>query len=332
MPGVSQPPVASLRLAFWNTWLLAPRFWRGGPRVPGLPTWYGPDVTERAPLVAAAVRDRFDVVALSEVWDPVEQAAVAAGWPEARWVEGPGRRFPRVTGSGLGTLLAPSVELVRSARYTYRAAGDPRDADWFSSKGALFTSVSVHPGLPPVEVLSTHLFAGGDLIPAPGAHHEPRHHRVRLDQLDELIGFIERMHDPACVLLVVGDLNVGALDEAGTEPTSRYEDLVERMARAELVDLWAEHGVGPGHTCTFDGPDDLPPDPDEPDQVVDDPAADPRAIAGERIDYLFLHVPEGVEVEVERPRRWAFPRTGVTGGVAGSLSDHLALSTTLHLR
>lgn len=302
MPGVSpNAPVASLRLAFWNTWLLAPRFWRGGPRVPGLPTWYGPDVIRRAPLVADAVRDRFDVVALSEVWDVVEQDAVADAWPEARWVEGPGRRFPGITGSGLGTLLSPSVELVRSARYTYRSNGDPRDSDWFASKGALFTSVEVHPDLPPVEVLSTHLFAGGDLLPAPGAHHEPRHHRVRLDQLDELIGFIERMHDPACVLLVVGDLNVGARDDTVADPTARYRDLEERMARAELVDLWAAHGVGPGHTCTFTSPDDLPPDPDEPDRVLDDSDQDPATAAGERIDYLFLHVPDGVDVEVERP-------------------------------
>lgn len=322
---------AELRIAFWNTWLLAPRLWRGGPRMPGLPTWFGPDVAERAPLVAAAVADRFDVVALSEVWDRSEQEAVAAGWEGARYVAGPGARFPKVTGSGLGMLLAPGVELVRSARYSYRENGDPRDSDWFASKGALFTAIRVDPDLPPLEVLSTHLFAGGDLLPLPGAHHQPRHHEVRLRQLDELVRFIERLHDPASPLLVVGDFNVGAEDLTVPDHTGRYHDLVERMARAELVDLWPLHGVGAGHTCTFDGPDDLPPDPDEPDQVADDPDEDPEAAAGERIDYLWLHAPSDLPVAVERPRRWAFPGRPAQGGRAGSLSDHLALSVTLHL-
>jgi hypothetical protein len=97
--------------------------------------------------------------------------------------------------------------------------------------------------------------------------------------------------------------------------------------------VWAEHGIGAGHTCTFASPDELPPDPGEPDQVADDANSGPRAAVSrsERIDYLWLSVPDGVRVGVDRPRRWAFPGRVGRGGPAGSLSDHLALSVTLRL-
>lgn len=132
----------------------------------------------------------------------------------------------------------------------------------------------------------------------------------------------------------MGDFNVPVHDpEARLDhATERYEELRDQMEAAGFADLWAEHGVGPGHTCTFSVASDLPPDPDEPDAVLDDRDADPVNEAGERIDFLWLSVPTGLTVDVERPRRWSFPGRGVRGGPAGSLSDHLALSATLHLR
>ena len=98
-----------------------------------------------------------------------------------------------------------------------------------------------------------------------------------------------------------------------------------------LVDVWAGHGVGPGSTCTFTSPNELPADPDEPDRVADEPDEVAPFAAGERIDYLWLAQPGSGSVEVDRPRRWAFAGRGVQGGPAGSLSDHLALSVTLRL-
>ncbi len=313
-----------MRVAFWNTWLLAPRLWRRGPRVPGLSGWFAPEVARRAPLVARAVAGRFDVAALSEVFEPSELDAVADAWPEAKLVPGPGPKRPRLQGSGLATLVGPDVQLVRADRHDYRSGGDLRDSDTFATKGALLTTIRFDPDLPPLDVISTHLLAGGDLLPIPGANDPRRHHVARMAQVDELIGFIERAHDPAHLLLVVGDFNV----QAGT---TDYDDLAAHLDRAQLRDVWADHGVGPGPTCTFTSADQLPADPDEPDRVADDEGS---ADAGERIDYLWLAAPDdvAVDVDVERPRRWAFAGRGVTGGPAGSLSDHLAVSATLHVR
>ncbi|MCU1370267.1 MAG: hypothetical protein JWO77_1461 [Ilumatobacteraceae bacterium] len=331
-PEGSTGPV-EVQVAFWNTWLLAPRLWPTGPRLPGLAGWFAPDVEARAPLVVEAVAGRFDIAALGECFERSEQDAVARGWPGSTFVAGPQRQGAGRQGSGLATLVAPGAPVVRSARHAYRSGGDLRDSDTFATKGALFVSVRVDDGVPPIEVVSTHLIAGGDLFPVPGAEDPARHHAARMRQVDELVAFVEAHHDPASPLLVVGDFNVQAhdADPALPDPQARYRDLAERLARLGLVDVWAGHGTGPGHTCTFTDPAELPADPDEPDRVADDPDDDPVTAPGERIDYLWLAVPPGRSVEVERPRRWAFAGRGVTGGPAGSLSDHLALSVALRV-
>ena len=330
-------PSVPLRIAFWNTWLLRPRLWSGGPVLPGGDRLFAPAVPARAPLVAAAVRGRFDVCAMSEVFDPVEQNAVSAGLPGYRTVAGPGQQGLRRTGSGLLTAVDESkVDVTASVPCVYRTGGDLRDSDTFATKGALLVRVRVAPDLPEVDVVSTHLFAGGELLPIPGAENRTRHHEARLRQLAELVAFIEAHRSPTNPLVVLGDFNVSAHDPDPdlTDPTSRYRALADHLEPLGLRDVWADHGIGPGHTCTFRNPADLPADPDDPDQVVDDPNADPATAAGERIDYVWVAPPTdgATAVDVDRPRRWAFTGRGVQGGPAGSLSDHLALSTTLHLR
>ncbi len=293
-----------------------------------------PRVAERAPLVGAAIKDRFDVIALGECFEEPEQTAVAAAWPEAEMVSGPLRRGPRA-GSGLATLTDPrSVSVDHVAQHRYRAGGDLRDSDTFATKGALLTRIRLGgPGGPRLDVVSTHLLAGGDLLPLPGADDSVRHHAARMGQTDELASFIESERQPGVPVLLVGDFNVQRHNRSLADPAGDYDDLAVRLERIGLADLWAEHGVGPGHSCTFTDSAQLPPDPDEPDQVADDPDADPATEPGERIDYLWLApaADGSVTVEVDRPRRWAFSGRGVRGGAGGSLSDHLALSVTLHL-
>lgn len=321
-----------LRLAFWNTWLLSPRLWATGPRLPGLSGWFAPEVEARAPLVARAVAGRFDVVALGEVFERSEQEAVAAAWPEATLVPGPRRRGLKTTGSGLATLVAPGVEVLRTEGHAYRSGGDLRDSDTFATKGALLTTVRSAPDATPVDVVSTHLLAGGDLFPVPGANDADRHHAARMRQVDELVAFVRRVHHPDHVLALVGDFNVQSRTPGAADPSARYDDLARHLAPLSVRDAWADHGVGAGATCTFASPTDLPVDPGDPDLVVDDPDEGPTPAAGERIDYLWLAPPAGATLDIGRPRRWAFPGRGVTGGPAGSLSDHLALSVTVSIR
>jgi endonuclease/exonuclease/phosphatase family metal-dependent hydrolase len=323
---------ATVRVAFWNTWLLYPRLW-GGPHLPKADK-VAPHVTERAPLVGEAIAGRFDVVAMAEVFESSEQRAVAAAWPEAKLTVGPMRRAIKPTGSGLCTLVDPStVSVIDVARLHYRTGGDLRDSDTFASKGALFTRLRLGEGIE-LDLFSTHLIAGGELLSIRGHDDTVRHHAGRMSQLGELLTFVAAERNPANPALIVGDFNVPVHDP---EPrlrhdTERYEELRDRMEAAGFADQWAAHGVGPGHTCTFAHAAELPPDPDEPDAVLDDPVADPQTSPGERIDFFWLSVPDGITVDVDRPRRWAFPGRGVRGGRGGSLSDHLALSTTLHLR
>src|SRR5690606_29240360 len=133
--------------------------------------------------------------------------------------------------------------------------------------------------------------------------------------------------DPANPLVLVGDLNVAAHDPdpSLTDPTERHRDLLARLEPLGLVDQWVASGVGAGHTCNFDDPAQLPPDPHEPDAVSDGrlragDAPDPLGLPGERIDYVCLAPARtgSTEVAAGRPRRWAFPGRDATGGPAGS--------------
>lgn len=325
---------STVRLAFWNTWLLRPVLWPGGPRIPISEDKLAPDVDTRSALVGAAVRDRFDVVALAECFEAREQQAVAETWPEAGTVIGPTRKGLRPTGSGLMTLTAPTVTVSHEVRHRFRSGGDFRDSDTFATKGALLTRVRTAEGLE-VDVVSTHLIAGGDLFAIPGHDDTVRHHAARMGQTDELVAFVERERRPEVPVVLLGDFNVCAHDHEPSlaDPADRYRELARRIEPLGLSDVWADQGTGPGHTCTFDGPADLPADPAEPDMVRDAPEDDPATAPGERIDYLWAGSSHDgtVRVHTERPRRWAFTGRDARGGPAGSLSDHLALSVTVQL-
>jgi endonuclease/exonuclease/phosphatase family metal-dependent hydrolase len=330
-------PSVPLRVAFWNTWLLRPRLWSDGPAFPGADGLFAPDVVPRASLVGAAIRDRFDVCALAEAFEPSEQRSVVAAMPGHRLVPGPGVGRFRFTGSGLATVVDERrVEVVDALSVAFRTGGDLRDSDTFATKGALLVRVRVDPDLPPVDVVSTHLFAGGEFLPIPGSENHLRHHQVRLRQLDELVDFVADHRQPANPLVIGGDFNVAAHDRhpALSDPEAHHRDLLAKLAPLGVADVWATHGVGAGTTSTFEHAAELPPDPDEPDAVWDDPELDAAHSPGNRIDYLWVAPPldGGVSVDVDRPRRWAFSGREATGGPAGSLSDHLLLSTTLRLR
>lgn len=327
---------ATLHVAFWNTWLLRPRLWRDGPPVPGGDRFFAPDVLRRSPLVGAAIRDRFDVAALAEVFETSEQRSVAAAVPHSRSVPGPAAEGWRFTGSGLFTIVDERrVQITETVTMRFRSGGDLRDADTMATKGALLVRLRIGPDLPELDLVSTHLFAGGEFIPFPGAGWRGRHHRVRRAQIEELASFVADHRRPSNPLLLVGDFNVAAYDSDPNlgDTAARYDEMRKILAPLDIVDLWEESGVGPGPTSTFTEPADLPADPADPALVADDADARPDTTRGDRIDHLFLGQPQdgSVTVRAERPRRWAFPGRDAHGGPAGSLSDHLCLSTVLHV-
>lgn len=329
-----------LRVLFWNTWLLQPRIWPGGPPLPGADRLFAPDVGARAPLVGEAIAGRFDVAALAECFEPQEQQAVCRAWRAPQVALGPSRRFPRWTGSGLITVVDPTldagVRLETSVPHRYRSGGDLRDSDTFATKGALLTRLRSGAaegcGL---DLVSTHLFAGGDLLAVPGSDDHLRHHDVRMRQVGELVEFIERERDPSLPLLLMGDFNIRFHDtrEGFADPGASYRDLADRLAALGLRDLWLDLGDGPGHTCTFGEPSELPPADDEPDAVRDEPGPEPSTGTSERIDHAWIGAPvDGSPAPTATSvTRWAFPGRAVTGGPAGSLSDHLGLSVELAL-
>ncbi|HEY4375964.1 MAG TPA: endonuclease/exonuclease/phosphatase family protein, partial [Acidimicrobiales bacterium] len=230
----------ALRVMFWNAWLLHPRLWPNVPKIPGLEGVVAPNLPERANAIGQALPGRFDVMAFSETFEPDEREALVAGWagrPNVTVANGPKRRAGFFTNSGLVTVV-DGLPVTRQANAPYKTSGQWwRDSDGMAHKGVLLVEVDPGEGLPHVEVYSTHLFAGGGWIPAPGHADHLRHHDVRMAEADELVAFVERRHHAGNVVVVCGDMNVARDDvRLDGDQTARFRDLSERFARAGLVD------------------------------------------------------------------------------------------------
>lgn len=340
-PGVAAS--AELRLLFLNAFLLrAGRLpWPGRARY----VHSAPAVDARAHELGPRLAGRYDVAALSEVFDLGERHAVVSGWRRAqprrrhhrlRVAVGPPllRRLPLLKTSGLFTLV-DGPALVRTATHLYRTRGHRfLDSDAWAHKGALMVEVDVGRSAN-LEVFSTHLIAGGDLLLPRERGHRSAVGDFRQAQAHELLDFVRRSHRPGNATLLVGDFNIDALD-----PSPAYADLAGAMDDAGYDDLWVEHGVGPGWTSDLLRlPAELVvPDPVNPDLCLDEVPSDAPADerAGGRIDHAWLRRPrdgDEVRVEVRAVRRAAFARPeGAEGGdELAYLSDHLGLHLELTL-
>ena len=339
-----------LRLLFWNVFLLHPHPIPGGPGLPAVADLAAPAVAERATAIGRALRERFDVVALSEAFEPADRDRIAEAWggDTLRTAAGPPRSLLRgplgFASSGLFTLV-DHHRVARRVDHRFRNRGSYLyDADALSNKGVLLVEVDLGDTAGVggnLEVYSTHLCWGTGLLPVGDAKNPRRRHRVRMAQIDELVRFVGRTHRPGNVIAVVGDMNVPAHDPAHPDgPTAPYDDLVARLGALGLRDLWPDHGSGDGHTCgapTDPFADQV--DPDDPDALVDDPDpavyVDPAHLAArERIDYLFLAEPDPaqrVRIEATSVRRYAFPRAADAShrDRLVRLSDHLAIGADL---
>ena len=349
-----EDPIDPVRLLFWNVFLLKPRPIPGLPGLPAIGELAAPAVHERASAIGRRLRGRFDIAALSEVFEPDDRARVEAGWASSTLdvAVGPQREVrrgaPGFASSGLCTLV-DRYPMTRTETHQFATRGSYlHDADALANKGVLMVEVDVLPGAGRLEVYSTHLIYGTGLVGGQTAQDPVRRHRLRMAQVDELVAFVQRVHDPANVVAIVGDCNVPAVAPAYPDgPTAQHDDLLERLAPLGMRDLWSESGVGAGDTCgnaldPFADQIDLV----EPDALVDRPdeaAATALAAAGPdpeiaaeryRIDYLFLQRPREehtLRLTPSAPRRFAFPR-GVTAPARDRLprlSDHLAVAVEL---
>jgi endonuclease/exonuclease/phosphatase family metal-dependent hydrolase len=244
-----------VRILFLNANLLRVRF---GP----LTLFSAPQVAERAGEIADMLAaGEYDLAAFSEVFDEPERAVLRSSgdWTSAigpSSVVGP----PPAKGSGLYTMSRRPI--VTTGIHRYSLSGSRlHDVDAWARKGVLMVAIE------DLEVYSTHLFAGGDLV---GASSPPD--PIRMAQVEELLGIVQRWHQPGNAALVVGDFNIAA-------DTPMGDWLRERMSGVGFEDLWLSHGDGDGLT------------------------SDLRSDAGpdRRIDYAFLLPSDGVEcVGVER--------------------------------
>ena len=315
-----------LSVLFANTFLL---------RVPGPGplAWLGdlhskPAVRERASEFGEAVGD-YDVVALCEVFQPDDLDRMIVAWAAAERPDaaiGPGPRTWAGAGSGLVTLARPG-RIVRSQAEEFADQGSKlRDSDAWSAKGVLVTEIELPEVAVNLEIVSTHLIAGGDF--GDTERHRRATEEVRFGQVAEVLDLAARAHESANAQLIVGDFNVAAGTAAG-------DRLNERMGAAGYRDLWLDHGVGSGWTSDPIAVGEAITRPDPMDRrFCDDPAEDhPDA---QRIDYAFWRQGDGEppEVAVRTMRRRVFPRQpdGVDGEAMPLLSDHAALHLELEVR
>lgn len=339
-----------IRLAFWNTFLLHPRPLPGGPALPEFGELAAPAVSERAVAIGRALAGRFDVVAMAEAFEPADRALLVDAWGATDLVTatGPARSIVHgplgFTSSGLFTVV-DGPRVVRERTHQFEERGSYRyDADTLANKGVLLVEIDLAGHAANLEVYSTHLSWGTGLLGGPQAEDPVRRHGVRMAQVDELVAFIGRTHRPGNVALLVGDMNVPAIDlDFPGGPTAQYDDLVGRLGTLGLDDLWPASGTGAGDTCgapTDEFADQR--DPDDADALVDPVEVDttrvPRADLDERvrIDYAFLQRPasgDRVRVRATAMRRYAFPRAADAPkrDRLVRLSDHLAIGVDLEI-
>lgn len=321
---------STLRVLFLNTYLLRAFEAEIGRR--RVTVGSKPRIRERAEELGRALRGEYDVLALAELFDERDLRSFLSAWPDTETPAvhvGPVSTAPGVLQtSGLVT-IAEGFRTGRVAVSGYRRRGSRLfDADAWAEKGALLCEVTI--GDTVLEITSTHLFAGGGLLPRP-PWPQRGGDEVRRRQIDELRAFVDDHHEPGNLQLVVGDLNVPASHPDGT-PTEEYRQLCTGFDG--LDDLWRrDRDRGPGPTADIvEGSASFLPDtdarfyrdgpPSGPDQGRTSPAS-------ERIDHAFGS--PGIEVVSMRRRRLPRPDDAPGRTEIDLMSDHVGLHLELRV-
>jgi endonuclease/exonuclease/phosphatase family metal-dependent hydrolase len=306
----------SVRTLWYNTWLLPGVFGVAGK----------PDREARAREIGATVRNRYDLIALGEVFDGKEAMSLlsGAGWlPGARFVlwEGPSWSSPPYRADVAGSLgdevsdhlnggcitmaKYPAITMTEAHWRPFVNEGDFTLIDSWAGKGILRCVVNA--GGVAFLMISTHFVAGE----AP----------AKMAEVDELVAFLEasRERDPALPTVVVGDFNLRS------DAAELYGPLSSKLEASGFRDLWAwRHPGAWAPTGPFDRePNICPLNPSQPLWCVDDTApvvGSHPGYPGYRIDYVFLERPRAAHraiLDCSQPRRVPFLRGAMKPPIDG---------------
>lgn len=290
-----------------------------------------PDLHDRAVQIGAMIgRENYNAAALCEVFTEESKYLLLTSCNNPAWARGPdGGTWTiyavtvDIASSGLLTVIPGPYSLIGYNREKFNNEGDKkRDADAWSNKGIVLAVVDTGFNTK-FELYSTHLIYGGDF------HDISPQDRmdVQREQIDQLVSFIQRTHNPTNFILVAGDFNL----DAGS---GYYEELRGRMEdRLELEDVWtryaqSRYGSRLGKTdnpaaCEWEHGRDF----------ADDGIGGAVDDSG-RIDYIFVQKPcdsHDITIDVSRPRRRLFhPDPSLPGyDHIQYLSDHIGLELSL---
>jgi hypothetical protein len=237
-----------------------------------------------------------------------------------------------INSSGLLTLV-DGLPTGGSDRVVYGEQGDIfRDADAWSNKGVLLLYIDTgfrHADGTPVyiELYSTHLFSGGELLWDPD---DATRAKIQTSQLIDLVNFVTTRRSRRNIVIVAGDFNIYG-------DTSFYDVLRKYMEGGlGLQDIWARHAVDRyGAKIGRTNNPECQAGVDCNQLYCDD--FDATAVShGGRIDYVFVERPDpqhSLMVDIARPRRRHFKRNASAEDFDEQphMSDHLGLELELIL-
>jgi hypothetical protein len=313
-----------------------------------------PELKPRALEIGTIAGKEYDIVSLCEAFSHERRmqilgAAHTAGRP-TQYAEGPDDSGDTTLADGGLFTLVFQRSILKSAWTIFD--GDARgayfrDADAWANKGVLLTVVDV--GVGHLEIYSTHLVSGGDLITVPAwvpvlnilfpELSDSEKLALQLKQVDRLLAFYKQHHDPKNVAMVVGDFNLRA------DVKKRYDALVAKMASINMRDVWPYYRLPPidpqqnpiPHGSTSSGRDEAGHSSStlwEVCQPSDAAYCDDWAKTegtSSRIDYIFVENPakhHKFMLDVSRIRRRSFLRQH-SGIEELYLSDHVGLEISL---
>ena len=291
-----------------------------------------PDPYDRAIEIGRMIRDEnYNGAALCEVFTEESKNWILSACDNPTWVRGPGGGTwtiyavtVDIASSGLLTLLPGPYSLIGYNREKFDNEGDKkRDADAWSNKGIALAVVDTGFNTK-FELYSTHLIYGGDF------HDISPQDRmdVQREQIDQLVSFIQRTHNPTNFILVAGDFNLDAGSGYYEELRGRLEDTLG----LELEDVWTRYAQSRYKARI--GKTDNPAECQEDHGFADDGIGGSIDDDSGRIDYIFVQKPcdsHDITVDVSRPRRRHFPRQPSAPGYdqIQYLSDHTGIELKL---